>query len=189
MQVNLVRHGTTALVSRVLCGRAIDPPLDEGGRAQAASVKARLGDKAPVWSSPRRRTRETAEIISSDRPVTVDAALDEIEFGAWSGRSFEDLAPDPEWQRWNAARSTARPPGGESFADVVARLERWIGERTDVPALTIVTHCDVIRAFVCHVLGLSADEWWRFDVDCGSVTRIMVVPGRTRLLSLNEGDR
>jgi len=189
MQVNLVRHGTTALVSRVLCGRAIDPALDAQGRSQAERAGSRLGTGGAIWSSPRLRTRQTADIIAAGQPVMVDAALDEIDFGAWSGRSFDELAPASDWQRWNAVRSTARPPGGESFADVAARMESWLAARAGGGTVTAVTHCDVIRALLCRILGLSADDWWRFDVDCGSITRIAVEGDRMRLLSLNEGDR
>ncbi|WP_280742259.1 histidine phosphatase family protein [Sphingomonas jejuensis] len=189
MQVNLVRHGSTSLVAKILCGRSVDPSLDENGRAQARRAADRLNDAGPIWTSPRARTRETAALIADGRAVAIAPALDEIDFGDWSGRSFDELAPDPAWRRWNAARASARPPGGEKFAEVADRLDGLLRQIGGHHAAVLVTHCDVIRAFVCRILGLSADDWWRFDVDCGSVTRIMVEPGRTRLLSLNEGDR
>lgn len=189
MQVNLVRHGSTSLVTKMLCGRTVDPPLDENGRAQALRAADRLVGMGPIWTSPRARTRETAALIANGRELTIAPAIDEIDFGDWSGRTFDELTPDPAWQRWNSARASARPPRGESFAEVADRLGALLRQIEGHDTVVLVTHCDVIRALVCRILGLSADDWWRFDVDCGSVTRIMVESGRTRLLSLNEGDR
>jgi probable phosphoglycerate mutase len=50
----------------------------------------------------------------------------------------------------------------------------------------MVTHCDIIRAVVARVLGLSLDHFGRFDIDPASCTRLAVGDWGAKVLSLNE---
>src|SRR5688572_5962698 len=94
----LVRHATSALTDNVLLGRVVDAPLDEHGRAQCRRLARHFSARQTcrVESSPRLRTRQTAEAIARALSIEpcMDAALDEIDFGAWSGRSFAELEDD-----------------------------------------------------------------------------------------------
>ena len=51
----------------------------------------------------------------------------------------------------------------------------------------MVTHSDMIKAAVCHVLGLDLGQMSRFDIDPASVTRVMMGDWGGKLLRLNEG--
>jgi broad specificity phosphatase PhoE len=53
--------------------------------------------------------------------------------------------------------------------------------------VAMVSHCDIIRAVVAQVLGLSLDAVLRYDVDPASITRLQVGACGARLVSLNEG--
>src|SRR5204863_3802965 len=92
-----------------LAGRAPGGSLDEGGRREAHQLAERLDGASIdcIYSSPRERTRETASAIAQRRSLELQehAALDEIEFGDWTGRTFEELERDPEWAVWVANRS------------------------------------------------------------------------------------
>lgn len=186
--VYLVRHAAHDRVHGILCGRMPGVMLGAQGRAEAAALAARLGATGAtlVLSSPRERALETADPIAAalGRAVEVVPELDEIAFGDWTGRSFADLAGDPLWRRWNEARATARPPGGESMQEAQARafglLERLSG--TSV----LVSHCDVIRAVILKILGLSLDAYDRIALDPGSLSLVELWPGGGRLLGLNE---
>lgn len=145
-----------------------------------------------MQTSPAQRARETAEAIAAphrDLAVMPVAALDEIDFGAWAGRTFADLSGDPQWRRWNTARAVAETPGGESMAAVQERAWRHI-ERTaaahDGATIVMVSHCDLIRAVAARVLGLSLDAILRFAVDPASITRVAVGRWCAELQSLNE---
>ena len=112
-------------------------------------------------------------------------ALDEIDFGAFAGRSFDALAPDPEWQEWNAARQTARCPGGETMAEAVARASDYLsGLSLDAGPALCVTHCDVIRGVVADMLGLSYARMFAFDCDPASVATLDW--GSRRVIALNQ---
>jgi probable phosphoglycerate mutase len=119
----------------------------------------------------------------------MEDALIEIDFGAWNGRRFDSLQGDPEWQRWNAHRGAARPPGGESMGEVQGRTMRWAthaaGRHPDA-AIVAVSHGDVIKAMVAAVLGLPLDHYARFDIDPASLTTIILWRDGARLLRMNE---
>jgi broad specificity phosphatase PhoE len=189
-QVILVRHGTHDEVGRVLSGRSAIA-LNQRGLAQAWNVAAALehAELASLHTSPRRRAAETIAPIARDRhlPVRTSGALDEIDFGGFTGRTFAELDGDPDWQRWNAERGTARCPGGETMAEAVARAAGYLAALgpEDFPALC-VTHCDVIRGIVAHVLGLDLAHMFRFECDPASLTTLDLTDGRMRLIALNE---
>jgi ribonuclease H / adenosylcobalamin/alpha-ribazole phosphatase len=184
------RHGTHAEVGHILSGRS-EIPLNHAGRAEAARLAARLDtvELAAVQSSPRARARQTAEIVAARQgiPVEVVDALDEIDFGAWTGRAFADLAGDPAWDHWNRARGRATTPGGEDMTGAVNRAVAHVAEleEGEGPVLC-VSHCDIIRGIVAHYLGLPLDRMLAYDCDPASVTTITLAGGDGRLTSLNE---
>ena len=119
--------------------------------------------------------------------MNTDAALDEIDFGRFTGKTFEMLDNDPEWHRWNAQRGTARCPGGETMAQAAERAIAYVEnlETAAFPAL-LVTHCDIIRALAAWTLGRSLDELLELSCEPASRTTFDVANGHWRLLALNE---
>jgi broad specificity phosphatase PhoE len=191
----LLRHAAHDNVGGFLAGRTPGIRLGEAGRAQAQRLAARISREtlAGVHASPRERTQETARAVADATgigDIITEPALDEIDFGEeWSGKTFDQLNADPRWRRWNEVRSLARTAGGESMLDVQSRvlllIER-LATRYRNAAAALVTHADVIKALVCHVLGLSTDALVRFDIAPASVSSIAVDDWGARLISLNE---
>lgn len=192
MKLLLIRHGEHDALDRVLCGRTLDLSLNDTGRRRSDLLGAALAEhELALQCSPRKRAWETAARIARSCGGTPEIipALDEIDFGDWSGRVFESLYIDPLWKRWNEARAHSRPPGGERMIDVQARVAGHLDVmREEHPTATIamVSHSDVIRAAICHVLGLSADHWHRFEIACASVTSVEADEDGYRLTSMNE---
>lgn len=188
--IHLIRHGAHDLVSRRLCGRAEGVGIGEAGRRQAQAVSRTLPRPDRVLTSPLQRARETAAVIAAahDRPLEEEAALNEIDFGDWTGQDFAQLDPLPEWRRWNARRDQARPPNGESMLEVQGRLARWMGTLAEADAGTVaaVSHADVVKSVVALTLGLSLRNHDRFEVAPGSVTTVSATPDALTLLRLNE---
>ena len=192
--VYLVRHATHDRVSRILCGRMPGVSLGAEGRRQAECLAERLAQRegiAAVRTSPLERARETAAIIAKRLGLEpqICEALNEIDFGAWSGLSFKALDGDPRWQEWNTARDTAEPPGGESMgaaqARVVARIERLRAEHPE-RGVVLVSHCDVIKAALARYLGLSLDNYARFEISPASVSVLALWPGGATVVGINE---
>ena len=191
--VFIVRHARHSVVDHVLVGRMANVALSDEGRREAAELATGFRGRpiAMVQSSPSQRARETAAPIAAalGADVEIVPALDEIDFGRWTGSSFEALAPDPNWQAWNAARGSARPPEGESITEAQARVVGHIdrlGHSPDVGPAVLVSHCEVIRAALLHVLGRPVDDWSNIEVAPASVSTIEVEDGRARVTAINE---
>ena len=190
----LIRHAAHIHLDRKLSGRLPGVPLSETGRTQAAALGRYLaGDElSAVECSPLDRTCETAEAVAAaaglPSPARVDALI-EINMGEWTGRALDSFGDEPAWTAWNERRGTARIPGGETMAEAQARIaahiERLARER-DGETIALVTHADMIKAAVAHVLGLPLDHLLRFEIAPASVTRMVVGDWGGKLLSLNE---
>lgn len=173
--IYLARHGSHALVDHILLGRSDPVGLSDKGWSEARAIAARLQDApiALVQSSPRRRCRETAMLIATELgvPLSIEAALDELNYGGWTGKSFNELAQDSHWWRWNEARSSTRPPGGESAAEAQARILAHLAEseRRHPEGALMVTHAELIRSVLLARQGLGLSDWNRITVAPGSV--------------------
>ena len=189
----LVRHGTHALQGKVLTGRMAGVRLSEYGRAQAEEVAAffsGLSGIETVVSSPMERCRETAAPIAKQLGLAVVAndALDEIDCGAWTGRSFDDLAADPRWRMWNSDRSHAVVPGGEGAEALRARVMSFV-ESHAVPyraPSVAVTHGDIIKTVALTLLGASLDLHDRLEIEPASITTIDLWAGGGKIVRLNQ---
>ncbi len=190
-QAILVRHAAHDRVDAVLCGRMPGVTLGAAGHAQAAALAARLRGcgATAVLTSPLERARETAAPIAAALGVVGEAVADlnEIDFGAWTGCRFDALAGDPLWHSWNAARAAGRAPGGETMAAAQGRVTGLLAALAarDCDAV-LVSHCDVIRAAVLGVLGLSLDAYDRIDIAPASLTTLALWPGGGKVVTLNE---
>lgn len=161
--------------------------------AQAAALGAALVGQGitRIECSPLTRTCQTAQAIADacglPAPTLVDALL-EIDMGEWTGAAFGTLH-GPAWDAWNNRRGTARIPGGETMAEAQARIVGHIdrlARDADGQVIALVSHSDMIRAGVAHVLGLPLDNLLRFDIAPASVSRAVVGDWGAKLLSLNE---
>jgi len=190
-RVFLIRHGSHDRLGRILCGRMPGVSLSATGRAEADALARRLAGSGAgtLRASPRARTAETAAPIAAalGLPVETEPGLDEIDFGAWTGRTFDALADDPLWSAWNTARATARPPEGESMVEAQARVTRVLDRFTqDGAPVILVSHGDVIRAALLAILGLGLDAYDRIAVDPAACSELALWPGGGRVVSLNE---
>lgn len=191
--MRLVRHAAHGALGHRLCGRQPGVRLSDQGRAEAQALARRLTGLGVtrVLASPMERARETAEPIAEacGAAVETEPALNEIDFGEWTGAAFEALDADPRWRAWNADRGRTRPPGGEAMTQAQARMAAWLARCAtdeDEAPLAAVSHADVIRAAVAHVLGLPLHFYDRFDIAPASITTLELTDAGPRLLRLNE---
>ena len=182
MRLLLVRHGETDWNAAGRIQGCTDTPLNARGRAQAAALteKLRSSERAEaLYTSPLRRAAETAEIIGSAlglRPEPVEA-LREISFGVWEGCSWAEIQ-----RRWpedfaycEADRLNRAPPGGESYARLMARACPAVERLRRAPGGTAIAVCHsaVIRAVLCALRGISiGDGYATLRIKNSSVTEL-----------------
>lgn len=176
--VTLLRHGAHSDVGQRLTGRLADGGLTEEGKAQVEKVAKALAAAPPaaLYASPRRRTQESAAILARAfrLPVTTRPELDEIDFGDFAGRRYEELDSDPSWQQWNSNRAGMRCPNGETQGEAQARALAFAFEaasRHRRPPL-LVTHCDIIRALHCWSKRISLDHIHSIACPPASLSRL-----------------
>jgi broad specificity phosphatase PhoE len=193
---HLLRHGEHELGRRVLAGRMPGVGLSERGRTEIAAVAERLADEgiAALYSSPLQRTRESAEILGTrlGLPVAFRDDLIELDFGEWTGTTFDAIRADPRWEPWRTQRSLATIPGGESMREVQRRaVEAMLaiaGNHRD-EAVVAVSHGDVIRSVLVFALGMPLDLFGRIEVGLGSLSTIRLDADGIRVLAVNERPR
>ena len=119
--------------------RDVDVPLSDRGREQAQALGRWIGAQpdAPtvVWTSPYVRARETGSLALTaaglELPTVVDERLREREFGVLDGltrQGITSLFPEESERRARIGKFYHRPPGGESWSDVLLRLRGALDE-------------------------------------------------------------
>lgn len=165
----------------------------EKAQAHLAQVAAALPTHARWLTSTLKRTGQTAQALIAARPdlapveVLELGTLMEQDFGHWAGKTWDQVsedASDAPRLFWDAP-ATTRAPGGESFADVMARVRVfmdgelsgagvWVGagERAGKRDIVVVAHGGTIRAALALALGLSPDQALAFEVANLSLSRL-----------------
>jgi alpha-ribazole phosphatase len=161
MKIVLIRHPEPDVEPGICYGRRLDLALTPAGLVVAQSLGAdpSLAGLNAVWSSPARRCRIAAEMISDRRqlPLSIDPRLHEFDFGEWEGRKWDDI-PRGDFDRWAAEPMTFRPPGGETAADLLGRITEFVGERVAANEdCVIVSHGGPLKILSAQFRGQQAD--------------------------------
>ena len=160
--VLIARHGESSFNEAGRIGG--DAPLSERGREFARSlasfVEHRFGDgELGVWTSRLRRAVETAALLG--REAREWTALAEINAGTCDGLTYEEIRrryPD-EFAARAQDKLRYRYPRGESYLDVIQRLDRVIIEleRQRVPVL-VIGHQAVLRTLYSYFADVDSEQ-------------------------------
>lgn len=164
----------------------IDLPLTARGRNQAAALAARLRqrDIGAIYTSPLRRTRETAEALAAtlEVPIAEDRRLREVEIAGVGPVAMHDLA-----EIAIANGGWSHLPGTESSHDVRARMHEAVDAIVAAqPAkrVAIVSHAGAINAYIASLLGLSSDFF--FPAGNTSVSIVRARDGLRLVVTVND---
>jgi probable phosphomutase (TIGR03848 family) len=189
----LIRHGNTDYMDRILVGRRPDVHLNAHGRAQAERLADRL-ERIPIeaiYSSPLERARETAKPLSDRLGIEIGVLenLNEVDFGEWTGRDFQELAGDSRWRQFNLMRSCTRIPGGELVIEVqqrsVCELER-LHTRHPHGSVAVVSHGDVLRAVIAYFAAIPFDLFLRIAIMPASISVVAINSHGPAVLRIND---
>lgn len=186
-RVHLLCHGPTTATRRVAF--PANEPLDAAGVRTVVRARTQLRPARHYLTSPELRARQTAEALDLNAEVTDE--LRECDYGAWAGRSFNEvLGTDPEGLSEWLRDPQAIPHGGESLAAVRDRVADWLRsqERQSGPTL-LVTHATIIRSAITLALGAPPASFWRIDIAPLACATLKGRDGRWTLESLASSRR
>ena len=173
----LIRHAPARDGGALAGRRDVAADLSDAGAVAALHARLAAAGGAQVLTSPALRCVQTAQALWPDRAeFAQDARLWEQDFGAWEGVPYRDL-PDLGPLDGDAL-AQHRPPGGESFADICARVAPVLeGLGDGAETVAIVAHAGVVRAALALALGAIAPAL-RFQVAPLSLTELQALPGQ-----------
>jgi alpha-ribazole phosphatase len=166
----LVRHGEPDEWARGKCYGKLDVSLSARGSEQARRAALWLArwPLAAVYTSPRRRAKESAEVIAAMHAldVRVEEGFCEIDFGEFEGLAYDEVAAryPQEYQAWMERPTEVTFPGGESFATMRERVERTAAQVRRAhsgESVALVTHGGVARIILAGALRMNASDIFR----------------------------
>ena len=142
----------------------VEEPLDLKGRAALARLAGLFQGYDAIFCSPALSAAETAQglgLHASRAP-----ALRDCDFGRWSGRALAEIgALEPDALALWLGDPQASPHGGESFAEVMMRVGRWMdGLPENSGAILAITHAVALRAAIVHAIGAPPRSLLSIDV-------------------------
>lgn len=201
----LMRHGQIVQNSgsRRFVG-CRDLPLDAEGQAQAkaaGNALARMGRTGlplrRIYCSDLSRSADTARLAAAafdPRPeITPLPALREIRLGQWEGLNAEEVRErfPGQLERRGEDMADCRPAGGESFADLLARVLPAVEDIARRAAaaedrlVLVVAHAGVNRALLCQALGLPLQHVLRLPQDYACLNLLVWREGALAVRAVN----
>jgi alpha-ribazole phosphatase/probable phosphoglycerate mutase len=176
-RIDLLRHGEP-VGGRRYRGQQDDELSAKGWEQMWAAV-----DAAPDWqqivTSPLRRCSAFAWSLGDNLgvPVHEETRFREVGFGAWEGKTGEELERIMPGQlaRFYADPVNNRPPGAEPLVEFTARVRSGLNGMLDAFAgqsILVVAHAGVIRAILAHVLEMPEAVMYRINVRNAGITRL-----------------
>ncbi len=175
MIIDLMRHGSPQ-GGKMYRGNSVDHPLSEAGWEQMWQQVGHYDKWELIVTSPMIRCLDFATALGEKIhvPVRVYSDLKEVGFGAWEGKTREEIDPQ-EYQNFYADPVHHRPLGAEDLEHfmerVVNRFDKIIRQHQG-KHLLIITHAGVIRALLTHVLDAPPHCMYQFDIHTAAISRI-----------------
>ncbi len=180
VEVWWVRHGATAANAAGVWQGQQDTLLSPEGAAQIRRLAEALKEKGvrfdALYASDLRRALDSARILGEVLGLSVkpDPRLRELCLGELAGRAkedamaaFADYFKEVRKNPWHA-----KPPGGESLAELRRRLLDFLKELMPEGRYLVVAHAGPIRVGVWEALGLGEyGQPWRLVVPNASLSR------------------
>jgi broad specificity phosphatase PhoE len=183
--VFVVLHGQTEWNREGRLQGHADSSLTEVGRDQARAVARTLRARGVgsntyrIVCSPLGRTRETARIIADDlgfdaAAISDEPLLKEVSVGSWEGLTRAQV--EAIWPQQISGSSPHnwcfRSPDGETYADLAARLSRWLASNPYHDDLVVVTHGVASRVLRGPYGNYATDEALRFEINRADVLHL-----------------
>jgi probable phosphoglycerate mutase len=168
--IYLLRHGQTVWNVQERYQGQLDSPLTEKGKKQAKENALKLSHYVDIkevkfFSSPLGRAKATAKIVAQHNELEItdiifEEALKEFNYGIFEGKtkSYCQEVYALEFAEREADKFNYVIEGGESYANVNKRLERWLASVQEEKVIVIVAHEMINRALRGVYCNLKEEE-------------------------------
>lgn len=166
VKVKLIRHGLTESNLRKAYIGKTDEPLSDDGMHMFSNVDIFT---PLVYVSEKKRAIQTAKIIYPKAKQVIIPEFNEMDFGDFEGKNFEDLADNPDYIEWVEKGCKTRCPNGETMREFTTRCKNGFlsvinNNKEDV--IIIVAHAGTIMA-ICDTFIMSKKSYFDWKVECG----------------------
>jgi probable phosphoglycerate mutase len=171
----VVRHGATEWSRSGKHTGVTDLPLLPEGEDDARRLAGVLAGRDVVATlvSPLSRARRTAELagLLDGADVRVDDDLVEVDYGAYEGRTTQEISEElgRPWSLWADGTAPGTTPG-ESLEQVGTRVDRVLDAARPLLAdgdVALVAHGHVLRILTARYLGLAPEAGALFPLGTG----------------------
>lgn len=179
-KIFLSRHGESLYNTVEKLGG--DSDLSDRGKAYAKVLfefinKQPESKKMSIWTSTLKRTIRTAQHFDQTKVINFKQ-LDEIDAGLCDGLTYKQIEKEMpnEWKERQKDKFRYRYPRGESYRDIVTRVEPVILEmEAQTDSVLILTHQAITRVFYAYLLGKKPEQCCNIEVPLHTV--IEITPG------------
>ncbi len=196
----LARHAETVYNAGArMQGHLPHTPLTRAGVAQAEAMGAALAaiigrdPDLDIWASPAGRTMQTVAIVAEHLgrdffAVRTDDRLLEIDVGDWQGRKYADIVAEIG-PIVSAERGifNVRPPNGEWYPDIAARLQGWLADLDPARDVLVVSHGITLRVLRGLLAGGTEYEGVVLAEDAPQGTVFVIQDGIQSVLHVGDG--
>ena len=173
IEIILIRHGATKNnIEKRYCGSKNDDELLDAAvnLIRDNAEKGIYPDVEIVYASPKKRALQTAGIIyPKEKPIIIDE-FDEIDFGDFEGKNYDELKDNPDYQKWIESNGEMTFPNGDAKAEYCERVKAGFEKMAASVAkqgnkrVGIVAHGGTIMALLSVYAG---DNYYDFMVHTG----------------------
>ena len=153
MELILFRH-TKVQVEQGICYGQLDLELANGEFQKASEALKSLGEFDLVVSSPLKRCAGPALEVFPN--CILEQGIQEIHFGDWEGLSWDKVSREA-LDHWANDTMDFKPPNGESFRDLIKRVDTVL-ESLKGNRVLWITHAGVLKCLELKTKNLSANN-------------------------------
>ncbi len=171
----LIRHTSVDVPAGVCYGQSDVAPAPSYEEEKEEIKKVIAGIKfIKIFSSPLNRCKKlAADIAPVGTGIEYDKRLMELDFGQWEMQPWNDISKTERAQIWFADFVNVKCPGGESYGDLLNRVENFIKELKEQYSgkedVLVIAHGGVIRAFHALLNDIAPEKAFELKVHHGEI--------------------
>ncbi len=195
MRLLLSRHGQTVWNTERRTQGRTDIELDEIGRMQAQCLARRLADEKIdcIYSSPLCRAMETARAVAATTgaPIIADERIIERDFGAFEGKSLEELMVSfkKELKIWEQSPYEHMVEGAEPMPVLRERCASFLEDlfaKNEKDNVLVISHSVPLRMMLALLIDLPPNRIHSFYLENCAYTRVFCDKQRSVIVALND---